>query len=97
MTVLFVLVVLVPTLIAWGLGARWALRWLRAWWAARGRGPVGECVCGKEVRGRQLHVVAAVSTDDQALGIDGMTAMSADFCSEHCPGGCLRGCVPSTT
>lgn len=75
---------------------------LARWWldraarrdAKRARRSVsGECVCGKVVTGKDLHVVMARSTDDAALGIEGgMTAMSADFCKAHCPGGCQRGC-----
>jgi hypothetical protein len=54
---------------------------------------VGECICGRQLAGEDLHVVVAAADDDQALGIEGQTAMSADFCSSHCPGGCLRGCA----
>lgn len=80
---------------------------LAAWWLARaersrGAEPSvavmsGECICGLEVAGDDLHLVVALSTDDAAIGVDGggRTAMSADFCAEHCPGGCLLGCVRS--
>jgi hypothetical protein len=77
---------------------------LARWWLARRerrqRAPeaprlAGECICGRELHGEDLHLVVAVSDDDSALGIDGHTAMSADFCAEHCPGGCTLGCVPS--
>lgn len=80
--------------------ARW---WLRRSEARRDRRKppmrpslVGECICGKQVAGPNLHMVIAHSDDDADLGItDGGTAMSADFCAEHCPGGCVLGCVPS--
>lgn len=56
----------------------------------------GECICGRQLHGDDLHLVVALSSDDEALGIEGgRTAVSADFCAEHCPGGCLRGCVAS--
>lgn len=77
------------------------------WWLARAErrrrvatGPAmgGECVCGRVVFGEDWHLVVAESADDAALGIEGgQTAMSADFCAEHCPGGCRLGCVPSET
>lgn len=73
------------------------------WWLARKerrqrRPAEGECVCGRQVSGKHLHRVVALSSDDAALGIEGGgTAMSADFCREHCPGGCTRGCVSSVT
>jgi hypothetical protein len=60
-----------------------------------GWNPTGECVCGKQVAGADWHLVVAVAEDDAALGIDGGSAMSADFCADHCPGGCRWGCVPS--
>ena len=53
----------------------------------------GECICGAEVSGDDLHVVVALADDDAKLGIEGSTAMSADFCGEHCPGGCRLGCA----
>jgi hypothetical protein len=79
---------------------------LARWWLARAeRGrkpdpyvPSGECCapgCGVEVRGDALHAVVELSTDDDALGIDGQTGMAADYCGEHCPGGCRHGCVAS--
>lgn len=74
---------------------------LARWWLARkdrrARRPAeGECVCGKLVSGRKLHLVVALSSDDASLGIEGgRTAVSADFCADHCPGGCTRGCVSS--
>lgn len=78
---------------------------LARWWLARRERPEparpailsGECICGKAVIGDDLHLVVALSDDDAALGIEagGQTAMSADFCDEHCPGGCVRGCVAS--
>lgn len=80
--------------------ARWWLRRAEAKREAR-RPPFkmtlpGECICGKEVAGPNLHMVIALSDDDASLGIkDGQTAMSADFCAEHCPGGCTQGCVAS--
>jgi hypothetical protein len=54
-----------------------------------------ECVCGLLVGGADLHLVVAVQ-DDDVLAAEGMaimgagTAMSATFCAEHCPGGCLN-------
>jgi hypothetical protein len=56
--------------------------------------PVGECICGLQVAGDDWHIVVAFSDDDDSLGMagDGGTAMSADFCAQHCPGGCRRGC-----
>lgn len=80
---------------------------LARWWLARAERRAaqpaepprlsGECICGAVVTGDDLHLIVAISDDDTALGIEGSTAMSADFCAEHCPGGCLRGCVASTT
>lgn len=60
--------------------------------------PQGECCapsCGLYVEGDDLHRIVALSDDDAALGIEGQTGMAADFCDEHCPGGCLHGCVES--
>jgi hypothetical protein len=81
---------------------------LARWWLARKErrapGPPpyvlrGECCapgCGVALVDGQVHLVGARSTDDERLGIDtGGTAMSADFCAEHCPGGCQHGCVAS--
>lgn len=78
---------------------------LAHWWLARKEARhappkpavlAGECICGKELHGDDLHLVVALSRDDAALGIEGgRTAMSADFCAEHCPGGCSQSCVPS--
>lgn len=56
--------------------------------------PTGQCVCGKHVSGPDWHIVVAIMDDDEDIGATyGQTAMSADFCSEHCPGGCRLGCV----
>lgn len=70
------------------------------WWLARKVdrsavvvSRVGECVCGAEVSGDQLHTVIAAPEDDDDLGVGaGGTFMAADFCPEHCPGGCRQGC-----
>lgn len=52
----------------------------------------GECICGLLVGGDDLHRLVAAQ-DDGALGIsEGGSFMSADFCADHCPGGCLQGC-----
>lgn len=76
--------------------ARW---WLRRSEARKDRrkppmrpSMVGECICGKVIAGPDLHMVIAICDDDHHLGIEGSTAMSADFCAEHCPGGCVLGC-----
>jgi hypothetical protein len=82
---------------------------LARWWLARKErrapGPPpyvlrGECCapgCGVALVDGQVHLVGARSTDDERLGIDtGGTAMSADFCAEHCPGGCVLGCADVT-
>lgn len=36
------------------------------------------------------HRVVSILDDDP---VQGGTAMAADFCAEHCPGGCLAGCA----
>jgi hypothetical protein len=70
---------------------------LARWWLARKVRKAGveitvvdECeVCGEPA----VHRIVSGSQDDAALGItEGGTLMAADFCAEHCPGGCLRGC-----
>ncbi len=75
---------------------------LARWWLARkdrrpkvpAYVPSGECICGKVVTGEGLHVVVALQEDDVlAEAGGGASAMSADFCVEHCPGGCMRGCA----
>ena len=50
-------------------------------------------VCGDELHGPQLHeVIDADVDDDGALStqelMGGGTAMVAEFCAAHCPGGC---------
>ena len=54
-----------------------------------------ECeVCGKPAD----HRLIAHATDDARLAggaVMGGTIMAADYCAEHCPGGCLQGCVAS--
>lgn len=72
--------------------------WRRRALAAPEPVPMVECERGCEVPRDTAHVVFALADDDAALGIEagGQTAMSQDYCAEHCPGGCLRGCVPST-
>jgi hypothetical protein len=55
--------------------------------------PIGECICGRQVAGDDWHIIVAFQDDDEELGIQGGTAMSADFCAEHCPGGCRQGCA----
>lgn len=74
---------------------------LARWWLARKVRDVKitvvraeECErCGALVSGDALHTIVSISDDDRELGIDGSTAVSADFCAEHCPGGCRRGCA----
>lgn len=78
---------------------------LARWWLARAerkaatRAPVRtvECVCGEEVPYPDAHVVVSLPDDDAELGISGHTGMAADFCAEHCPGGCRRGCPSVAT
>lgn len=57
----------------------------------------GECCapgCGLEVAGDDLHVIASRGHDDGDIGMDvsggAGTGVSAEFCAEHCPGGCLN-------
>lgn len=57
---------------------------------------VGECICGRQVAGDDLHMIVSVSEDDKRLGIEGSTAVSADFCADHCPGGCELRCPTLT-
>jgi hypothetical protein len=72
---------------------------LARWWLNRTKArpvpeylPLGECICGKRVAGADWHLIVA-GQDDQSLGIgDGGSFMSADFCADHCPGGCRQGC-----
>lgn len=50
-------------------------------------------VCGIELRGPQLHEVIDAGVDDDGILttselMGGGTAMVAEFCAEHCPGGC---------
>lgn len=62
--------------------------------------PWGECAavgCGVELHGDDIHVLVRMSEDDELLGIEGQTAVSADYCGEHCPGGCQHGCATITT
>jgi hypothetical protein len=59
--------------------------------------PLGdaECECGRVVSGTARHIIGVRFTDDALLAggpVVGGTAMSADFCPEHCPGGCDKGC-----
>lgn len=68
---------------------------LLRWWRDRKR-VVGECECSAQLTRRQRHLVVATFDDDDELAGGssfGSTAMSADFCGRHCPGGCDRGCV----
>lgn len=72
---------------------------LARWWLARKATPaltvrLEECeVCGEPAD----HRIVSGYDDDTALGMgeSGGTMMAADFCAEHCPGGCRRGCVAS--
>lgn len=79
---------------------------LARWWLARKVRDVEvvvieaveECeTCGAELRGDDVHAIVA-HFDDAALGLDGSggTMGRADFCAEHCPGGCARGCATLT-
>lgn len=50
-------------------------------------------ICGTELHGRQLHEVIDAGVDDDGILsaqelMGGGTAMVAEFCGEHCPGGC---------
>lgn len=62
------------------------------------RGPAwpAECICGRVMAagGPDHHIVTATFDDDAQLagGAIGSTGMSADFCPQHCPGGCNLGC-----
>lgn len=56
-----------------------------------------ECVCGRLVARGSLehHLVVSIPGDDAALAggpVTGGSAVVADFCPEHCPGGCNQGC-----
>jgi hypothetical protein len=56
-----------------------------------------ECECGRVLSAgtRDHHIVAALFTDDAHLAggaVEGGTAMVADYCPKHCPGGCNHGC-----
>lgn len=69
---------------------------LARWWLNRKAKPaqhLEECeVCG----GPADHRIVSGSEDDDVLGIiDGGTMMAADFCAEHCVGGCRKGCPPA--
>lgn len=76
---------------------------LARWWIARSerrRAPdvdarvVGECTtCAADLTADQRHTLVSLADDDAVLGIEGQTAMSADYCGGHCPGGCTRGCA----
>lgn len=57
-------------------------------------GRTEECeVCGAEISIVVAHLVTATFADDEKIGMaDGGTAMSAAYCSNHCPGGCRLGC-----
>lgn len=76
---------------------------LARWWLSRAerraarRAPVWVAEC-ETCEAPAEHRLVAASGDDEALGItDGGTLMAADFCAEHCPGGCTLGCVASAT
>lgn len=62
-----------------------------AWWQRR-RAARDWCdECQRPLREREVHTLAAV--DEVAVdGVLGGTAVSADYCAAHCPGGCHRGC-----
>lgn len=50
--------------------------------------------CGAEISIVVAHLVVEIATDDDALGNRwGGTVMSAAYCSNHCPGGCLKECA----
>ena len=77
---------------------------------SRGPGPAtvdvdrrhGWCeVCGIELHGPQLHEVTDADVDDDGILttgelMGGGTAMTAEFCGEHCPGGCRDGHAPAS-
>lgn len=66
-----------------------AIRRRRTQPEAESAGRRGWCqICGREVRGRALHEVRR-GQDDTEIS-DGGTWMAAEFCPEHCPGGCLQ-------
>lgn len=69
---------------------------LRRWWRARRR-PIDafpdECQCGKVLTRAERHRVIDTGDDERLEITAGGTFMSADFCAEHCPGGCDRGCA----
>lgn len=59
-------------------------------------------VCGDELHGDQLHEVTDADLDgDGALStqelMGGGTAMTAEFCGDHCPGGCRHPHRPAVT
>lgn len=49
---------------------------------------VEECTCGREIPISKAHIVAAVFAGREEAELGGMTAVSASFCRQHCPGGC---------
>lgn len=59
---------------------------------------VGECCapgCGIEVEGDSRHVVVEIPGDVYAVeGVN--TGMAAEYCLEHCPGGCRIGCLTTS-
>ena len=73
---------------------------LARWWLTRKQPAppvhVDEC----EVLGCDTpadHRLVADFDDDEALGVEaGGTLMAADYCAEHCPGGCRKGCPVRT-
>lgn len=61
---------------------------------------VYECVCGKRMTLRQSHRFVSLMANEEledsdegfVMGGGEGTGMSADYCDEHCPGGCNKGC-----
>lgn len=51
-------------------------------------------ICGAEISIVVTHLVTTTFTDDDTIiGGTGGTAMSAAYCTNHCPGGCTKGCA----
>lgn len=75
---------------------------LLVWFQLHRRLPIiGECEirgCGTKLTMANIHAVVETMARTNALADPEMvtpgavSGMSAEFCSQHCPGGCLQGC-----
>lgn len=47
-----------------------------------------ECTCGRRLPVSKAHLVTAVFEGEEERAMGGMTAVVAEYCPAHCPGGC---------